>query len=113
MRYLIALGLTMIVSSCILIGDGMFLVKGELTGLAVNETCLLSLNLNSEEKTPHWRTRGVSGNFSADFTVSPYSAIYQIKVSCNGKIVASRDVRYPEDMGVGGEVQLGAINVQW
>ena len=113
MRRLIILGLALLTSSCIRMGDGMFMVQGALVGLPNKEKCSLSLSLNNEESTPPWKTVEVSGYFHDGFTVSPYSSNYQIRISCNGKVVASKLVKYPQDMGIGGTLDLGKVNVQW
>ena len=113
MRYLIATALILFLSSCIRIGDGAFMIQGELTGLPSKEKCLLSLSLEHEENALPWKTAEITGVFSDGFTVSPYSRDYKVRVSCNGHLVASKIVNYPRDMGIGGTVDLGKINVQW
>jgi len=113
MRHLIAIVFTLLLSSCIRIGDGAFMIQGELTGLPSTEKCLLFLSLEHEEQALPWKTAEIAGVFSDGFTVSPYSQNYEVRVTCNGNLVASKLVNYPRDMGVGGTVDLGKINVQW
>ena len=113
MRNLIVIFLMLPLSSCIRMGDGAFMIEGELIGLPNEEKCLLSLSLESEEKALPWRTADIRGIFSNGFTVSPYSESYEIRVSCNGNLVVSKVVNYPRDTGVGGTVDLGKLNVQW
>jgi hypothetical protein len=113
MRHLIAIVLILLLSSCIRIGDGAFMIQGELTGLPSGEKCLLFLSHEREEQALPWKSVEITGIFSDGFTVSPYSRNYAVRVSCNGHLVVSKFVNYPRDMGIGGTVDLGKINVQW
>ena len=113
MRHLIAIVLILVLSSCIRIGDGAFMIQGELTGLPSKKKCLLFLSLEHEEQALPWKTAEITGVFSDGFTVSPYSRNYKVRVSCNGHLVTSKLVNYPRDMGIGGTVDLGKIIVQW
>ena len=94
-----------VVSGCslLLIGENVVSISGEVEG-----DCLLSLIPNDAEIIHNFYTRDVSGKFNEGFTVLSRSDIYKVTVSCNGTLVYSTVINYPEEMD---KFNLGVISL--
>ena len=100
-RYFI-LSLGVIISGCSLLGAGenVAIVTGE-----VNGKCILTFQPFGVESQLYY-TREIGGVFSADFTISPRSAKYNLSVICSGSVVHSEVVKIPEESD---KLQLGKL----
>ena len=92
-RYLI-ISLCVIISGCYLfiIGENVAIVTGE-----VNGKCVLTFEPFGLDEPRRYYTREIEGVFSADFTVSPKAAKYNLYVTCSGSVVHSAVVKIPEE----------------
>ncbi|MEQ8289896.1 MAG: hypothetical protein RIB78_09240 [Gammaproteobacteria bacterium] len=88
--------------------DGMFVVAGDISSRS-DESCEVQIITNGERDARDYNIRSVSGKFKEDFSVSPQSGIYTIKLLCNKIVIAEKRVKYPSDTGVGGVVQIEGI----
>ena len=95
--------------SIFIVGDGMFSVSGDISSES-KEDCVIQIIVEGASAARNHYIRSVSGKFEVNFTVSPEGRKYIIEVACSGRVVRQKIVRYPDDMGVGGKVQLGKIS---
>ncbi|MCJ8322223.1 MAG: hypothetical protein MJK12_21530 [Colwellia sp.] len=101
-RYLI-LSLGVIISGCSLFatGENVAIVTGE-----VNGKCVLTFEPLGLIESKHYYSREIQGVFSADFTISPRDAKYNLYVTCSGAVVHSEVVQIPEESD---KLQLGKL----
>ncbi len=92
---------------CILPGDGLFFVTGELSDEP--KDCSIYLQLESGDVVPYSRTPISEKEFSADFTVAPCPETYEVIVSCNEIIRKRLIIRYGNEVKPGRGVHLGQI----
>ena len=111
MSKIIILAIVSALSACglFVIGDGAMGITGNL-GSFTTDDCIAKVLLRTEREV--WRfdlLPDAEGNFSHDFTVAPRSEKYKIEIECEGKIIASKTVTYPEDLENGFYLRFGEL----
>ncbi len=83
------------------------MVSGDVSDFSDSSCQLELLSANSSKKILH--SFDVSGKFNQDFTISPNKNDYIVTIICNEKNIFTKRITYPNDIGVGGVLNVGIL----
>jgi len=108
MNKFILTAIIVLISGCISIGDGMFIVSGEIVSHQ-GEPCESRIISQDEQGASSFNIRLVSGSFSVDYTVAPHPKEYTIEVVCGSRLLIRKQIRYRGEIKPGEVIELGQL----
>lgn len=93
-------------AGCVVAGDGLLTVRGNLIALDASSECSLRLFSAGEKQARSYNTRTIKREFFEDFTVAPSARDYRIAVTCPGYQPVERTIR---SAGSSTKVDLGTV----